>query len=233
MKLPRHVAIIMDGNGRWARSRGLPRIAGHKIGVDSVKETIKVAVELKLEILTLFAFSTENWQRPQEEVGYLLSTLLFKVLEDEIDDLNNNNIQLRVIGDLSRLEQKLQDKINYAIDLTGKNSGLKLVIALNYSGKWDIIQATRKIATKIEQKELSSDSIDDDILTKHLATYGLTDPDLLIRTSGEIRISNFMLWQLAYTELYFTETLWPDFRRKEFIKAIEFYHTRERRFGRC
>lgn len=233
MSLPRHVAIIMDGNGRWAKKRGLPRIAGHKIGVESVRTIVKVCVEKKIDVLTLFAFSIENWERPKAEVGYLIGQLFVKSLEKEIKNLHKNNIQFRVIGDVKSLPKKLQQKIANAERLTAKNGGLKLVIALSYSGRWDIVEAVQKLGREIEVGKLQAKNINAEKLHAHLCLHDLPEPDLLIRTSGEKRISNFMLWQLAYTELYFTDVLWPDFREKEFAKALKDYTQRNRRFGKC
>lgn len=233
MKIPRHIAIVMDGNGRWAKKRGLPRIAGHKVGVDSVREIVKACVEKKIEVLTLFAFSTENWQRPQEEVGYLMEQLFVLALEDEIKELHKSNVQFRIIGETKRLTEKLQQKIRAAEKLTASNSGLKLVIALSYSGRWDIVEATRKLGIEIEAGKLTAQDITLEKLHARTCLHDLPEPDLFIRTSGEQRISNFMLWQLAYTELYFTDVLWPDFLEAEFTAALVAYDQRSRRFGKC
>ncbi|MBU0744090.1 MAG: isoprenyl transferase [Gammaproteobacteria bacterium] len=233
MKLPRHIAIIMDGNGRWASKRNLPRVAGHKIGADSVRAVIKACLEKEIEILTLFAFSTENWERPKEEVNYLIGHLFIRALEDEIDELHKNGIQLLVIGDIQRLDAKLRQKILDAEKLTANNSKLKLVIALSYSGRWDITQAVRSLCFEIETGKISAEDITDKMVHDHICLHDLPEPDLLIRTSGEQRISNFMLWQLAYTELYFTDTLWPDFRKKALFEALDVYEGRCRRFGKC
>ncbi|MEI8054857.1 MAG: isoprenyl transferase [bacterium] len=233
MKLPKHIAIIMDGNGRWAKKRGLPRIAGHKIGVESVHEIVRICAEKKIDVLTLFAFSTENWQRPQEEVGYLMEKLFILVLEDEVKELHKNNVQFRVIGETGRLAEKLQQKIYASEKLTVGNTGLKLVIALSYSGRWDITEAARQLGREIEAGKLAAQDITIEKLHARTCLHDLPGPDLLIRTSGEQRISNFMLWQLAYTELYFTDVLWPDFREAEFNEALASYDKRIRRFGKC
>jgi undecaprenyl diphosphate synthase len=228
--LPRHVAIIMDGNGRWAKKRFLPRIAGHKAGVDAVHNIVKHSVEQKIDVLTLFAFSSENWGRPAQEVDYLMS-LFHTMLEREINKLHKQNIQLRIIGDRFRFDNKLQHQIEHAEQLTKNNSGLKLVIAANYGGHWDICEAARILASEVKDGSIASSDITPDMLQSRLSTADLPSPDLLIRTSGEQRISNFMLWQLAYSELYFSEVFWPDFDTDQFDKALAFYANRERRFG--
>jgi undecaprenyl diphosphate synthase len=229
-KLPKHVAIIMDGNGRWAQLRKLPRVAGHKVGAESVREAVKVCVEKNIEVLTLFAFSSENWRRPSLEVDYLMQ-LFISLLHREAKKLHKQNIQLRVIGDRARLEVKLQKQITEVEKLTAQNTGLKLILAVNYGGQWDITQAVKTLAEEIESGKLSAAEITDERIQNKLCLADLAEPDLFIRTSGEQRISNFMLWQFAYTELYFTEVLWPDFNAQEFEKALEFYMNRERRFG--
>lgn len=228
--LPRHIAIIMDGNGRWAKKRHLPRVAGHKAGVDVVRETIKNCIDKKIEIITLFAFGVENWQRPAEEVNYLMR-LLMTALKKETQKLHKQNIQLKVIGDRKGLNRVLCELITQAETLTANNTGLRLNIAVNYSGRWDISEAMRKIAVEIEQDKLNSQDITAELIQNNLALTDLPEPDLFIRTSGEQRISNFLLWQLAYTELYFTDVFWPDFNGKELEKALEFFANRERRFG--
>ena len=232
-KLPRHIVIIMDGNGRWASKRGLPRIAGHKVGLESVHTVIKACTEKKIEVLTLFAFSTENWERPKDEVGYLIGQLFVKALEEEIGELHKNGVQLRVIGEIWRLDKKLQQKISDAENLTADNSGLKVVIALSYSGRWDITEAVCKLCVEVEAGKIRATDITAEKINEHICLHDLPEPDLLIRTSGEQRISNFMLWQLAYTELYFTDVLWPDFREKELVDALNVYESRCRRFGKC
>ena len=233
MTLPRHIAIIMDGNGRWANKQGLPRIAGHKAGVESVRAAIKFCSEKKIEVLTLFAFSTENWERPKEEVGYLIGQLFAKALESEISELHKNIVQFRVIGELEKFDKNLQQKICEVEKLTANNNGLKLVIALSYSGRWDITQAVRQICYEVEAGKIKSSDITDKMVHDRISLHDLPEPDLLIRTSGEQRISNFMLWQLAYTELYFTDVLWPDFREEALSHALNVYEGRSRRFGKC
>jgi undecaprenyl diphosphate synthase len=229
-KTPRHVAVIMDGNGRWARKRFLPRVAGHKAGVETVRTVIKRAMEKGIEVLTLFAFSRENWRRPPYEVSFLLD-LFLHMLENEIQKLHEQGIQLRVIGDRYQFEDKLQVQINQAEQLTANNTKLKLIIAANYGGQWDITQAIKQIGLEIEAGRLTSQQVTADIVARFLSLGTLPSPDLFIRTSGEQRISNFLLWDLAYTELYFTEVFWPDFNEEEFDKALAFYANRERRFG--
>jgi undecaprenyl diphosphate synthase len=228
--LPRHIAIIMDGNGRWAKRRLLPRIAGHKSGVDVVRQIVKACVERKIEVLTLFAFSSENWRRPESEVSYLME-LFISALEREAKKLHEQNIQLRIIGDRSRFDEKLQRAMRNAEQLTNNNTGLKLVVAANYGGQWDISAAMRQLAAEIEQGHLTSKDITPELIESKISLADLPAPDLLIRTGGEQRISNFLLWQLAYTELYFAEVYWPDFTAEELDKALEFYTNRERRFG--
>ena len=233
MTLPRHIAIIMDGNGRWASGRGLPRVAGHKVGADAVRNITKMCAEKKIEVLTLFAFSTENWQRSPEEVSFLMEQLFVRSLDSEVVNLHKNNIQFRVIGDMERLNNKLQQKILDAQKLTAANTGLKLVLALSYSGHWDIVAAARKLGEEIFLGKLKAQDITIEKFHANICLHDLPEPDLLIRTSGEQRISNFMLWQLAYTELYFTDVLWPDFAAQDFEKALAVYSQRNRRFGTC
>lgn len=228
--LPRHIAIIMDGNGRWAKQRNLPRASGHKAGVESVRQVVKCCVEKKIEVLTLFAFSSENWRRPPQEVHYLMQ-LFITALQREAKKLSEQHIQLRIIGDRSRLDEKLQKQIARVEKLTAANTGLKLVIAVNYGGQADITTAVRAIAEKVEQGLLSSAAITSEHINQALSLADLPDPDLFIRTSGEQRISNFLLWQLSYSELYFPTVFWPDFTADEFEKALAFYANRERRFG--
>lgn len=228
--LPRHIAIIMDGNGRWATKRHLPRMAGHRAGVDAVHKIVTCCIEKKIEVLSLFAFSSENWQRPTEEINFLMNIFL-TALEREATKLHKQNIQLRVIGDRARFEQKLQKQINKVEQLTINNTGLKLNIAANYGGRWDICEAFKQLAQDIGQGVLSSVAITPELINQKLCLADLPEPDLFIRTSGEQRISNFLLWQLAYTELYFTDVLWPDFNAEELEKALMFFTTRERRFG--
>jgi undecaprenyl diphosphate synthase len=228
--LPQHIAVIMDGNGRWAKQRHLPRVAGHKAGVKIVREIVKSCVDKEIKVLSLFAFSSENWRRPQQEVNYLMEIFL-AALEREAKKLHKQNIQLRIIGDRSPFNAKLQQQMQQAEELTAGNTGMILVIAANYGGQWDIVEAMQKIAIEIEQGRLTSSAISPSLIQATLATQDLPPPDLFIRTSGEQRISNFMIWQLAYTELYFTDVLWPDFNGEELDKALAFYASRERRFG--
>jgi undecaprenyl diphosphate synthase len=228
--IPRHIAIIMDGNGRWAKQRHLPRVAGHKAGVDAVRNTVKYCAEKNVEVLTLFAFSSENWRRPEQEVNYLMDLFII-ALEREAKKLHKQNIQLRIVGDRSRFDAKLALQMQKAEALTVNNTGLKLIIAANYGGQWDVTEACRQIAREVEQGKLSSAAISADLIHARLATGDLPDPDLFIRTSGEQRISNFMIWQLSYAELYFSNVLWPDFNAQELDKALEFFAGRERRFG--
>ncbi|MFA6409102.1 MAG: isoprenyl transferase [Gammaproteobacteria bacterium] len=228
--LPRHIAIVMDGNGRWAQKRGLPRIAGHKAGAESVKRVIKACKEKGIGALTLWAFSTENWGRPSDEVQYLMS-LFRSTIEKAKNDVHKNNIRFRVIGGRKELDSTLQNVIEEAEKLTENNTGLNVTIALNYSGRWDLTQAMQKIASHIEKREMSSADINPELIRSYLSLADLPEPDLFIRTSGEIRISNYFLWQLAYTELYFTPVFWPAFTEAELDKALEEYVTRQRRFG--
>jgi len=228
---PRHVAIIMDGNGRWASRRRLPRFAGHKAGVETVKEVVRACGEKGVEVLTLFAFSSENWRRPQEEVGLLMG-LFMTALDQQVRKLHEHNIRLRIIGDRSAFSRTLQQRIEAAEALTGNNSGLNLVIAANYGGRWDVVQATRIIAARVGAGALNPEQIDSALMQSLLSLSDLPEPDLFIRTGGEKRVSNFLLWHLAYTELYFTDTLWPDFDRQAFDGALASFATRQRRFGR-
>lgn len=230
-KLPTHVAIIMDGNGRWAKMRGEHRIVGHQNGVEAVRQTVEGAAELGISYLTLYAFSTENWNRPQEEVLGLMS-LLVEAIENETPTLMKNNVRLEAIGDLESLPIEVKEKLQGTILNTSKNTGLTLILALSYSSRWEIINAVKKIATQIESGAMSIDEISDEVFSNHLTTRGIPDPELLIRTSGENRISNFLLWQIAYSELYFTELFWPDFTKEELYKALFDYQSRERRFGK-
>ncbi|OFX84330.1 MAG: di-trans,poly-cis-decaprenylcistransferase [Bacteroidetes bacterium GWF2_33_16] len=230
-KLPKHVAIIMDGNGRWAKKKGNQRIFGHKNGVKAVREAVEGAGEIGVEYLTLYAFSTENWNRPKQEVDALMS-LLVSTLNSESGTLMENNVRLRSIGDIAGLPKNVQQNLSEIIKKTEKNTGLTLILALNYSARWEIINAVQNIVAEAKQGDIELDQINNDYFEKHLNTCGFPDPDLLIRTSGEFRISNFLIWQIAYTELYFTEVLWPDFNRDELYKAIIDYQKRERRFGK-
>jgi undecaprenyl diphosphate synthase len=229
-KVPRHVAVIMDGNGRWAKKRHLPRVAGHKAGLESAREIVESCVKKKIEVLTLFVFSSENWQRPKDEVSYLMQ-LFFTILERDAKKLHEQNVQFRVIGDRARFDEKLQEQILKVESLTVHNTGLKLILAANYGGRWDITHAIQKIAQRLSKQELCLSDISEKTIQAELSLADLPDPDLFIRTSGEMRISNYLLWQLAYTELYFTDVLWPDFKADEFEKALAFYAKCERRFG--
>ncbi|MBU0764727.1 MAG: isoprenyl transferase [Bacteroidetes bacterium] len=230
-KFPRHIAIIMDGNGRWAKQKGNSRIYGHKNGVNAVRETVEACAELQIEFLTLYAFSTENWQRPKMEVNALMS-LLISTLASEIKTLLDNNVRLLAIGDISNLPRKVHQELVHAIGKTNKNTGLSLVLALSYSSRWEIINAVKLIIEDISNSKLHLSDIDNNIFNTYLTTANIPDPELLIRTSGELRISNFLLWQIAYTELYFTNTLWPDFCKEDLYKAIFDFQQRERRFGK-
>ena len=230
MDVPHHVAIIMDGNGRWAKARSQARHAGHRAGVKSVRETVESAAKRGVKYLTLFAFSSENWQRPQDEVSRLMS-LFLEALQREVDDLHRNNVRLRFVGARAQLKPKLQRKIEAAEQQTSQNNGLTLIVAVAYGGRWDIVNAARRLATKVTGGEMSIEDIGDDAFARELALSGVPDPDLLIRTGGEQRISNFLLWNLAYSELYFCDCLWPDFREREFDEAMIFYGMRQRRYG--
>jgi undecaprenyl diphosphate synthase len=230
-KLPRHIAIIMDGNGRWAKEKGMPRVFGHRNGVKAVRESTEAAAELGVEYLTLYAFSTENWNRPETEVNALMG-LLVETIRSEIKTLNDNSIRLQTIGDTGHLPQRSRQALLKAIEDTRHNSRMTLVLALNYSARWEILNAARTIAQKVEAGELSAASVDEQTFSNALATAGMPDPELLIRTSGEFRISNFLLWQIAYAELYFTPVLWPDFRKEHLYRAIVDFQQRERRFGK-
>lgn len=229
-RLPRHVAIIMDGNGRWAQQRGLPRFAGHKAGVDAVRTVVESCVERGIEVLTLFAFSSENWRRPAKEVS-LLMDLFQMALNREIRRLQRNQVRLRVIGDITAFPTKLQDRIGKAQQMTADCNRLVLQIAANYGGRWDITQAARQLAAKVASGLLQPDDICEDDVAAQLSFSGLPDPDLFIRTGGEQRLSNFLLWQSAYAEIYFTDTLWPDFGGEAFARALKSYAGRQRRFG--
>jgi len=230
-KLPRHIAVIMDGNGRWAKKRGLPRVVGHRNGVKSVRECTEAAAELGVQYLTLYAFSTENWGRPKPEVDALMG-LLVETIRKEIKTLQDNDIRLQAIGDVEQLPPNSYRALQEAITETADNKRMTLVLALNYSARWELTQAMKRLARQVQQGQLDPDAIDDGVIAGALATRGMPDPELLIRTSGEFRISNFLLWQIAYAELYFTKTLWPDFRKKHLYQAILDFQGRERRFGK-
>ena len=227
---PRHIAIIMDGNGRWAQKRLMPRIMGHHAGVKAVRKIVEFCAKQKIEVLSLFAFSSENWRRPKDEVS-LLMELFMATLQSEVDKLDKNNIRLKIIGDKGGFPERLQEKIRLAEAQTQENTGLTLLIAANYGGRWDITQAMCKVAQAINQGDIQVQDISEELISSHLVTAGLPEPDLFIRSGGEERISNFLLWQLAYTEFYFTESLWPDFDQNLLETAINSFKSRERRFG--
>jgi undecaprenyl diphosphate synthase len=228
--LPRHVAIIMDGNGRWAKERHLPRIEGHRAGADSARIIIRTAGELGIKYLTLYAFSVENWNRPKDEVDALMKYLIH-YLKTETPELNKNNVRLEVIGQIYRLPENVQEHLKRSITTLSRNNGLTLVMALSYGGRTEIVDAVRSIAAKAKSRELDPADITEEVFAQHLYTRNLPDPDLLIRTSGEMRVSNFLLWQISYAELVITPTLWPDFRKPQLYAALEEYHRRHRRFG--
>ncbi|GMQ26475.1 isoprenyl transferase [Algoriphagus sp. oki45] len=229
--IPRHIAIIMDGNGRWAKKKGAMRIFGHRHAIHAVKDAIEGADDLGVKYLTLFSFSTENWSRPQDEVRALME-LLVKTIIDEISLMMKNNIRLEAIGDIHSLPKSAYNKLMEAKEQTSRNTGLTVILALSYSGQWELTQAVRRIAQKISTGELKPEEITQETVASNLDTAGIPDPELMIRTSGEYRISNFLLWQLAYTELYFTPVLWPDFRMEHLYAAVKDYQKRERRFGK-
>jgi undecaprenyl diphosphate synthase len=230
-KLPAHIAIIMDGNGRWAKTHGKPRVFGHKNGVLSVREVTEASAELGISYLTLYAFSTENWSRPSFEVNALMA-LLVDTVKRELSTLNKNNIRLQAIGDLSKLPDMTRKTLLEGIEQTKNNTRMTLILALNYSSRWEIVEAVKKIATQVKDGLLSANDITSDIFSEYLTTKDIPDPELMIRTSGEHRISNYLLWQAAYAELYFTSVLWPDFRKEHFYQAILDFQGRERRFGK-
>ncbi len=229
--LPKHIAIIMDGNGRWAKQKGNNRVFGHKNGVRAVHEAVEAAGEIGISYLTLYAFSTENWNRPKSEVDALMS-LLINTIHKEIKELHDKNVRLKTIGDTSNLPSKVQKELSAAIEYTSKNTGLTLTLALSYSGRWDIKNAMQKIARQVKEKKLEIQQITEAHISSFLSTSFLPDPELIIRTSGEFRISNFLLYELAYSELYFLDKFWPDFRKKDFLEAILNFQHRERRFGK-
>ena len=229
-EIPTHIAIIMDGNGRWAKRRGLPRVAGHREGVKSVRDVVEACAQLGVKYLTLFAFSTENWRRPKEEIDTLMK-LLIRTLRSETEKLHKNDIKLMAIGDIDSLPKEVRQELKEAMEKTKNNKRMVLNLALSYSGRWEIIEAVKEIAKDVKRGKIKVEEIDDKLFSSYLNTAGIPDPDLLIRTSGELRISNFLLWQIAYTELYITDCLWPDFRRKHLYEAIRDYQRRERRFG--
>jgi undecaprenyl diphosphate synthase len=228
--LPTHVAIIMDGNGRWAKQRGLPRIEGHRHGAESVRAVVRTAGEIGIKYLTLYAFSVENWSRPKEEVDTLMKYLA-RYLKQEAAELNKNNVRLEVIGQIYRLPEPVQQQLTRTIHALSRNNGLTLVLALSYGARTEIVEAVRAIAREVQRADLDPDEIDEQVISEHLYTKNIPDPDLLIRTSGEMRVSNFLLWQISYAELVVTATLWPDFRKKDFFEALEEFTRRHRRFG--
>jgi undecaprenyl diphosphate synthase len=230
-KLPRHVAVIMDGNGRWAKTRGMPRIMGHRRGVDALKDLLRCCRDWGIPALTAYAFSTENWGRPLEEVEFLM-TLFERILHQELAEMMAENVKIRFVGNLDALPRSLYAEIEKSMIDTENNRGTQFTVATNYGGRQEILQACRAIAAQVQQGTLEPDSIDETLFASHLYTHGIPDPDLLIRTSGEMRISNFLLWQMAYSEIYITDTLWPDFDRTEFHRALTDYQQRQRRFGK-
>jgi undecaprenyl diphosphate synthase len=230
-RMPRHVAVIMDGNGRWAKRRSMPRIMGHRKGVDVLKDLLRCCRDWKIEALTAYAFSTENWGRPAEEVEFLM-TLFERVLRKELREMMSENVQIRFVGNLEVLPNSLREEIDRAVSMTSGNTGIKFTVATNYGGRQEIVQACRSIAAAVQQGSIELEDIDESIFERHLYTNGICDPDLLIRTSGEMRISNFLLWQMAYAEIYVTDTMWPDFDRTQFHSALRDYQSRERRFGK-
>ena len=230
-RLPKHIAIIMDGNGRWAKERGHLRVFGHKNGVASVRNTAEAAAEIGVKYITLYAFSTENWNRPKKEVDALMN-LLVKTINKETATLNKNKIRLQAIGDLKSLKPETYKELMHAIDNTAHNERMTLTLALSYSSRWEIVDAVKQIAEKVKAGNMGSQDINEEIISQHLTTHFMPDPELLIRTSGEQRISNYLLWQIAYSELYFCPKYWPDFEKEDFYKAIVDYQARERRFGK-
>jgi undecaprenyl diphosphate synthase len=229
-KIPQHIAIIMDGNGRWAKKRGLPRVAGHKKGVETVREIVETCSELEVKNLTLYTFSTENWKRPEDEVSTLMR-LIVKSLQDETDELHKNNIRLNSFGDVKALPAIVQEELKSALKKTENNTRLNLNLALSYSGRWEILNATKAICKEYKEGEIELEDIDEKLFNKHLTTKFISDPDLLIRSGGEFRISNFLLWQIAYSEIYITNVLWPEFNSDNLLDAIIDFQRRERRFG--
>jgi undecaprenyl diphosphate synthase len=228
--IPRHIAIIMDGNGRWAKKRNLPRVAGHQKGVDSVRAVVESCAGLGVEFLTLYTFSTENWNRPNDEVSTLMR-LIVKSLQNETGELNSNNIKLTTIGDSNSLPDVVQQELSLALEKTSQNTKMTLNLALSYSGRWELVEAIKNITSKILTGELTNNDISEDLVNRFLKTKDMPDPDLLIRSGGDFRVSNFLLWQIAYSEIFVSDVLWPDFRCKHLIHAIKDYQSRERRFG--
>jgi len=230
-EIPKHIAIIMDGNGRWAKKRGLPREAGHKRGVDTVKEIVETCAEIGVKFLTLYTFSTENWKRPKDEVSTLMR-LLLNSLRDRVNELNDNDIRLTTIGNTKSLPTAVRKQLDFDIERTKNNKKMVLNLALSYSGRWELLEAIKNIANSMVQGKIKSEDIDEKIISSFLTTKGIPDPDLVIRTSGEFRVSNFLLWQIAYSEFVITETLWPDFSKFDLYDAIKIFQNRERRFGK-
>lgn len=230
-RIPQAIAIIMDGNGRWAKKQGKPRVFGHQEGVDSVDKVMEAAAQLGVKYLTLYAFSTENWNRPADEVNALMD-IFVEAIRCYLDKMLANNIRMTVVGDIDRLSEKTRRSMQDAIDQTASCTGMTLALCISYSSRWEILRAVKNIANEVKSGILSADDIDESCFSNHLATTGIPDPDLLIRTSGELRISNFLMWQLSYSELYFTDICWPDFKKEQFYEAIVDYQNRERRFGK-
>ncbi len=229
--LPRHIAVIMDGNGRWAQQRGLPRTEGHREGIESVRDIVKASSQLGLKYLTLYAFSIENWKRPHTEVNILMK-LLEHYLKQEIEELHENNVRLKSIGKLNSLPKSVQSQLHSSIEKTKENEGLTLTLALSYGGRWDIVRAVQMIALDVRRGKVSPEDINEDLFSDYLTTRSIPDPDFLIRSSGELRLSNFLLWEMAYGEMYITEKFWPEFRRESLYEALRNYQHRERRFGK-
>jgi len=228
--IPQHIAIIMDGNGRWAKKRGLPRVAGHKQGVETVREMVKACVEIGVKYLTLYTFSTENWKRPKDEVSTLMR-LIVKSLKNETNELNANGVKLTTIGNINSMPEIVQKELNEAFERTAHNNKLVLNLALSYSGRWEILEAVKQIAEKYKNNKINLEEINESLFASHLTTKDLPEPDLMIRSGGEFRVSNFLLWQIAYAEIYITDILWPEFKKLNLYEAIEDYQKRERRFG--
>ena len=228
--IPNHIAIIMDGNGRWAKNKKLPRAAGHKRGVETVRTMVQASTKLGIKYLTLYTFSTENWKRPQKEISMLMR-LMVKSLQNETNELNENNVKITTIGDVASLPEIVRKELEQAKEITKNNDGLTLNLALSYSGRWEIIEATKKISEDYHNNKIEIDDIDENLISKYLTTADMPDPDLMIRSGGEHRVSNFLIWQIAYSELFVSSVLWPDFKCKHLIEAIEDYQKRERRFG--
>jgi len=231
LNIPKHVAIIMDGNGRWAKQKGKNRIFGHRNALGAVRETIETAGKAGVKYLTLYAFSTENWNRPKTEISALME-LLFSAISKEVKSLHENNIRIRTIGDISTLPESTRKSLEHAMAVTANNTSLNVILALSYSSRWEILKAVKSIATDVKNGELQIENINENLFNRHLATSDIPDPEILIRTSGEMRISNFLLWQISYAELFFLEKLWPDFRGSDLLQVLHQYQNRERRFGK-